>query len=115
MPTEVSNRFFILLYTLDKLQLFCVIRTFYILYMVTLYQNDHRPKLLQKGLPWNETIAIIVNITDGSSVLVDQVGLLLFAIYLVVVTIVLVNILIAMMSHSFEDVQVWKQMDMAPF
>ncbi len=41
-----------------------------------------------------------------SSLLVDRVGMLLFALYQVIVTIVLVNILIAMMSHSFEDVQV---------
>ena len=36
----------------------------------------------------------------------DMIGLLLFAIYLVAVSIVLVNILIAMMSHSFEAIQV---------
>ncbi len=42
----------------------------------------------------------------SSSLLVDRVGMLLFALYQVMVTIVLVNILIAMMSHSFEDVQV---------
>ena len=41
-----------------------------------------------------------------STLLVDMIGLLLFAIYLVAVSIVLVNILIAMMSHSFEAIQV---------
>ena len=41
-----------------------------------------------------------------SSLLVDRVGMVMFALYQVTVTIVLVNILIAMMSHSFEDVQV---------
>ncbi len=41
-----------------------------------------------------------------SSLLVDRVGMLLFALYQVTVTIVLVNILIAMMSHSFDAVQV---------
>ena len=48
-------------------------------------------------------------ITDtvlSSTFLVDRVGLFMFAIYQIVVIIVLVNILIAMMSHSFEDVQV---------
>ncbi len=49
--------------------------------------------------------ACILSVGESTK-LVDQVGLFLFAIYLVVVTIVLVNILIAMMSHSFEDVQV---------
>ena len=43
---------------------------------------------------------------EKSSLLVDRVGMIMFALYQVTVTIVLVNILIAMMSHSFEDVQV---------
>ena len=38
--------------------------------------------------------------------MVDRVGLVMFAIYQVAVTIVLVNMLIAMMSHSFEAIQV---------
>ena len=41
-----------------------------------------------------------------STVLVHRIGLLLFAAFQVVATIVLVNMLIAMMSHSFEAVQV---------
>ncbi len=40
--------------------------------------------------------------------LVEGVGMFLFAFYHVVVIIVLVNMLIAMMSHSFEDIQVRK-------
>ena len=36
---------------------------------------------------------------------VEGVGMLLFAIYHVAVLIVLINMLIAMMSHSFEDIQ----------
>ncbi len=43
--------------------------------------------------------------------LVEGVGMFLFAFYHVVVIIVLVNMLIAMMSHSFEDIQVIKMMD----
>ena len=43
---------------------------------------------------------------SDSTALVHVVGLLLFALFQVVVTIVLVNMLIAMMSHSFEAVQV---------
>ena len=38
--------------------------------------------------------------------MVDSVGLFLFAMFQVAVTIVLVNMLIAMMSHSFEAIQV---------
>ena len=38
--------------------------------------------------------------------IVENVGLLLFALYHVVIIIVLINMLIAMMSHSFEDIQV---------
>jgi hypothetical protein len=38
--------------------------------------------------------------------MVDQFGQIMFAIYQVTVTIVLVNMLIAMMSHSFEAIQV---------
>ena len=45
-------------------------------------------------------------VNTKSSLLVDRVGMIMFALYQVTVTIVLVNILIAMMSHSFEDVQV---------
>ena len=44
---------------------------------------------------------------DNSTQLVDSVGLIMFAVYQVVVAIVLVNILIAMMSHSFEAIQVF--------
>lgn len=43
--------------------------------------------------------------SDGTS-LVEGVGMFLFAFYHVVIIIVLVNMLIAMMSHSFEDIQV---------
>ncbi|KAI0207129.1 Short transient receptor potential channel 3 [Lamellibrachia satsuma] len=42
--------------------------------------------------------------SDGTS-LVEGVGMFLFAFYHVVIIIVLVNMLIAMMSHSFEDIQ----------
>lgn len=37
---------------------------------------------------------------------VEGVGMVLFACYHVAIIIVLVNMLIAMMSHSFEDIQV---------
>ncbi|ELT98254.1 hypothetical protein CAPTEDRAFT_220330 [Capitella teleta] len=42
---------------------------------------------------------------DTSTFMVDRVGQIMFAIYQVTVTIVLVNMLIAMMSHSFEAIQ----------
>ena len=42
----------------------------------------------------------------GATSIVESVGLLLFAVYHVTAIIVLVNMLIAMMSHSFEDIQV---------
>lgn len=38
--------------------------------------------------------------------IVEGVGMFLFATYHVAVIIVLINMLIAMMSHSFEDIQV---------
>ena len=38
--------------------------------------------------------------------IVEGVGMFLFALYHIAVIIVLVNMLIAMMSHSFEDIQV---------
>ena len=37
---------------------------------------------------------------------VEGVGMFLFALYHVAIIIVLINMLIAMMSHSFEDIQV---------
>ncbi|XP_074649130.1 short transient receptor potential channel 7-like [Tubulanus polymorphus] len=43
--------------------------------------------------------------TLSSTYIVEAVGMFLFAIYHVIITIVLVNMLIAMMSHSFEDIQ----------
>jgi len=43
---------------------------------------------------------------DGATSFVETVGLLMFAVYHVTAIIVLVNMLIAMMSHSFEDIQV---------
>jgi len=43
---------------------------------------------------------------DGATRIVETVGLMLFALYHVTAIIVLVNMLIAMMSHSFEDIQV---------
>jgi len=43
---------------------------------------------------------------DGATSIVESVGLLLFAVYHVTAIIILVNMLIAMMSHSFEDIQV---------
>lgn len=45
---------------------------------------------------------------DNSTVLVHRVGLVMFATFLVVASIVLINILIAMMSHSFDAIQVQK-------
>jgi len=44
--------------------------------------------------------------SDGATSIVESVGLLLFALYHVSIIIVLINMLIAMMSHSFEDIQV---------
>lgn len=41
--------------------------------------------------------------------IVEAVGMFLFALYHVTIIIVLINMLIAMMSHSFEDIQVRKQ------
>lgn len=43
---------------------------------------------------------------DSSTSIVESVGMYLFGIYHVVIIIVLINMLIAMMSHSFEDIQV---------
>ncbi|KAL3877271.1 hypothetical protein ACJMK2_035003 [Sinanodonta woodiana] len=43
--------------------------------------------------------------TDSSTAIVEGVGMYLFGIYHVVIIIVLINMLIAMMSHSFEDIQ----------
>jgi hypothetical protein len=40
--------------------------------------------------------------------IVEGVGLFLFALYHVAIIIVLTNMLIAMMSHSFEAIQVYK-------
>ena len=54
---------------------------------------------------WSRLIVEMM-VNTKSSLLVDRVGMIMFALYQVTVTIVLVNILIAMMSHSFEDVQV---------
>ncbi|BFZ03481.1 hypothetical protein BsWGS_06520 [Bradybaena similaris] len=42
---------------------------------------------------------------QNSTFLVETVGMYLFGIYHVVIIIVLINMLIAMMSHSFEDIQ----------
>ncbi|CAL1543144.1 unnamed protein product, partial [Lymnaea stagnalis] len=42
---------------------------------------------------------------ENSTSLVETVGMYLFGIYHVVIIIVLINMLIAMMSHSFEDIQ----------
>ena len=43
---------------------------------------------------------------DANTVVVDSVGMILFAVYHGIIIIVLVNMLIAMMSHSFESIQV---------
>lgn len=43
---------------------------------------------------------------EKSTAIVESVGMFLFGIYHVVIIIVLINMLIAMMSHSFEDIQV---------
>lgn len=43
---------------------------------------------------------------DVNTVVVDTVGMILFALYHGIIIIVLVNMLIAMMSHSFEIIQV---------
>ena len=45
-------------------------------------------------------------ITESSTDIVEGVGMYLFGIYHVVIIIVLINMLIAMMSHSFEAIQV---------
>ena len=50
-------------------------------------------------------------ITESSTDIVEGVGMYLFAIYHVVIIIVLVNMLIAMMSHSFEAIQVSQKSD----
>ncbi|VDN99651.1 unnamed protein product [Rodentolepis nana] len=42
---------------------------------------------------------------DVNTVVVDTVGMILFALYHGIIIIVLVNMLIAMMSHSFESIQ----------
>ncbi|VDD79712.1 unnamed protein product [Mesocestoides corti] len=42
---------------------------------------------------------------DANTVVVDSVGMILFAVYHGIIIIVLVNMLIAMMSHSFESIQ----------
>ncbi|CAI9738536.1 short transient receptor potential channel 3-like [Octopus vulgaris] len=42
---------------------------------------------------------------EKSTAIVESVGMCLFGIYHVVIIIVLINMLIAMMSHSFEDIQ----------
>ena len=46
-------------------------------------------------------------ITESSTDIVEGVGMYLFGIYHVVIIIVLINMLIAMMSHSFEAIQVF--------
>lgn len=46
------------------------------------------------------------NEMQSSTAIVEAVGTYLFGIYHVVIIIVLINMLIAMMSHSFEDIQV---------
>ncbi|CAH8873555.1 unnamed protein product [Trichobilharzia szidati] len=43
--------------------------------------------------------------TDSPTAIVDSVGMVLFAVYHGIIIIVLVNMLIAMMSHSFESIQ----------
>ena len=43
---------------------------------------------------------------DHATSIVENVGMFLFGIYHIAVLIVLINMLIAMMSHSFEDIQV---------
>ena len=43
---------------------------------------------------------------DSPTAVVEICGMLLVAIYHVIIIIVLVNMLIAMMSHSFENIQV---------
>lgn len=43
---------------------------------------------------------------DANTVVIDSVGMILFAVYHGIIIIVLVNMLIAMMSHSFESIQV---------
>ncbi|CAG2234853.1 Transient receptor potential-gamma protein [Mytilus edulis] len=45
------------------------------------------------------------NVMESSTSIVEGVGTYLFGIYHVVIIIVLINMLIAMMSHSFEDIQ----------
>jgi len=49
--------------------------------------------------------------STSSTAIVEGVGMFLMAIYHVIIIIVLVNMLIAMMSHSFEDIQVRELMN----
>ena len=52
---------------------------------------------------------------DHATSVVEGVGMGLFALYHVVIIIVLINMLIAMMSHSFEDIQVSKHNSILSF
>ncbi len=58
--------------------------------------------------PWFSETLLAHSFPGGhhATSIVEGVGMFLFALYHVIVIIVLVNMLIAMMSHSFEDIQV---------
>ncbi|ESO04790.1 hypothetical protein HELRODRAFT_191728 [Helobdella robusta] len=57
------------------------------------------------SLSWSSPSDASLASHPGSTIIVEGVGLFLFALYHVTVIIVLVNMLIAMMSHSFEAIQ----------
>lgn len=83
---HVTVQFNFLLCTIDMTDL-------HILYLTTTDQAEHK-----------YTDGMID--TDSPTTIVDSVGMVLFAVYHGIIIIVLVNMLIAMMSHSFESIQV---------
>ncbi|CAH1795209.1 unnamed protein product [Owenia fusiformis] len=62
---------------------------------IRIHPPGEPPELIRSGIP------------DPASAthMVEGVGMILFAVYHCVINIVLINMLIAMMSHSFEDIQ----------
>ena len=56
--------------------------------------------------PFYQTSPTTHTTTPNPTSLVENIGLLMLGLYHVVVIIVLLNILIALMSHSFEAIQV---------
>ncbi|KAH3872990.1 hypothetical protein DPMN_036214 [Dreissena polymorpha] len=77
-----------------------------------LLDSDRNKILCTDGVQQNSSRAVysaghgsVSDYTESSTDIVEGVGLMLFAIYHVVIIIVLINMLIAMMSHSFEAIQ----------